>query len=454
MNIQERCKHQLAYFQNGQTSDIQKRIILLKRLKIEIKRKESAIYEALYQDFGKPEFEAYMTEIGMVYSEINYMINHIAFHHHKKWKLASLLHFPSSAYTIREAYGVVLIIAPWNYPFQLALTPLIGAVACGNCVVLKPSELSSHTAQIIEDIVRAVFDQRHVSVMQGDACVTSEILKYPFDYIFFTGSERVAKIVMAAASKHLTPLTLELGGKSPCIVDESANIKLAAKRIVWGKFINAGQTCIAPDYIYVHASKEIELIAYMKHYIHKLYPSKREGKDLAKIINQHHLLRIISYLDDAMIVEGGTFDEEELCIAPTILRGVSWNSNCMKDEIFGPILPILTYERLEDVIHILKPKPKPLACYIFSTNETYIDMLQLNLFFGGGCINDTIVHFANASLPFGGVGSSGMGAYHGKESLNTFSHQKAILRKSNLLDIPLRYPPFKKQLYIIKKIMR
>lgn len=426
----------------------------LKKLLYNIQKSEDLIVKALYDDFQKPEFEAVLTETNYVISELKDVIKNI-----NKWAkpervFPSLLNFPSSDYIYKEPYGEVLIIAPWNYPFQLALCPLIAAVAAGNRVVLKPSELTPHTSAIIAKIIEKTFHVNHVEVYEGGVEVSNKLLAQRWDYIFFTGSVAVGKIVAKAAAENLTPVTLELGGKNPCIVDETANLKLAAKRIVWGKFINAGQTCIAPDYILIQKNMKVNFISYLIEEIIKAYGKKIDkSPDFARIINTKNWYRLTSMIQDEHVLFGGESDANKLYISPTLLEEPDLDSPVMKEEIFGPILPILVYENESDIDKIVSRYEKPLSFYIFSENNSFTKKLISKYSFGGGCINDTVVHFSNNRLPFGGVGHSGIGAYHGKRSFDTFSHHKAIVKKGNWLDLPMRYAPYKDKLASIKRIL-
>ena len=453
-DMKEKIAKQRIYFDKGQTKELEFRLGQLMVLRQAIMDYEKQILTALKKDLNKSPFEAYSTEIGIVLDEITYVIKHLPKWAKRKCVKTSIAQFLSVGYTYSEPYGVTLIISPWNYPFQLAMAPLIGAIAAGNCSIIKPSEFSVYTSQVIENLIRENFAEDYISVITGGQETSESLLREKFDYIFFTGSVQVGKVVMEAASKHLTPVTLELGGKSPCIVDETANINLAAKRIVWGKFLNAGQTCVAPDYVLVHSSVKDELVAKMKKYIIKFYgmdPSR--NPKYPKIINQKHFKRQISLLKDGHIIFGGQCRPETKQISPTIMDQVTWDSKIMQEEIFGPLLPILTFNHLGEAITAVNKRPKPLALYYFSKDKMRQRNIIQNISFGGGCINDTIVHLATPYMPFGGVGESGMGSYHGKGSFDTFSHQKSILKKSNLLDIPLRYPPFKDSLELLKKIM-
>lgn len=435
--------------------ELVKRKEKLQDLKRVIKKYEDEILEVLKKDLNKSFFEGYETEVGIVLEEINYTLKHL-----NKWVKAKrvktpIFHFPATSYIYQEAYGKVLIMSPWNYPFQLTIAPLVGAIAAGNRVVVKPSEYSNNTASIIEKILNEVFSQDEVKVVRGGRAVNQDLLKQKYDYIFFTGSPTVGKIVMEAAAKHLTPVTLELGGKSPCIVDNSAKVKLAAKRIVWGKFLNAGQTCVAPDYLLVHQDIKDELVKEMIDYIKEFYGnSPIDNPDYPKIINKKHFERINRLIENEDIITGGNYNEQTMKIAPTILDKINWQSPVMQEEIFGPVLPIMEFDNLNQVIEMIGAQPKSLALYFFTTSKENEKKILSNISFGGGCINDTIIHLSNSNLPFGGVGNSGMGQYHGKASFDTFSHPKSIIKKSNLIDIYLRYPPFKNHLKLLKKFLK
>lgn len=415
---------------------------------------EEAIVSALHIDFKKPEFEAIATETSYVISDLKNTIKNIHKWAKPKRVLPSLLNFPSSDYIYSEPYGKVLIIAPWNYPFQLALCPLIAAVAAGNQVVVKPSELTPNTGSIIQKIISEVFEKNHVEVIEGGVEITQELLSQRWDYIFFTGSVAVGKIVAKAAAEHLTPTTLELGGKNPCIVDENCDVVLTAKRIVWGKFINAGQTCIAPDYLLVHHKIKAALIEALKQQIILAYGQNPElSPDFARIINKKNWLRLTSFLENETILHGGQTNPADFYIAPTLLDAPLLESKVMQNEIFGPILPILSYQNEDDIETVISKYEKPLSLYVFSNNIKWAKKIVTKYSFGGGCINDTVIHFSNNRLPFGGVGNSGIGAYHGKLSFDTFSHQKAIVNKGLWLDLPMRYAPYKNKINQLKKIL-
>lgn len=453
--IESLIKAQKKYFMNGHTRDIDKRIAQLKKLRTFIQVNEEAILNALREDLGKPHFEGYATEVGYVLESISHFVKHL-----KGWakdeKVKAPIHqIPATSYIRYEPYGVVAVIAPFNYPFQLLIEPMIGAIAAGNTVIVKPSEYAEKTALIIQKLVKECFQTEYVAVVTGGKEMTSELIHAPLDYIFFTGSVPVGKIVMKAAAERLTPITLELGGKSPTIVHKDANVKVAAKRIAWGKFINTGQTCIAPDYVYVHESIRSDFLNELALAIQQFYGhDPLVSEDYGKIINERHYDRLINLLDPDKVVIGGQTDRETLYIAPTVMADVGWEDAVMQDEIFGPILPVLTYTNLNDILNLMAEKPKPLALYLFSESDVIHTHVMEKVQFGGGCINDTLTHIANPNMPFGGVGGSGMGHYHGYDSFLTFSHKKAIHKKSTRIEHGLVFPPYRHKLQLIKKILK
>lgn len=453
--IQSLVQRQKAFFKTGQTKDAQFRKTQLDTLQRAIGENQEKILKALQQDLSKSAYEGYLTEVGIVRDEIRFIKKHLL-----KWTKARrvrthLFQFPGSSYIYAEPYGVSLIISPWNYPFQLVIGPLIGSIAAGNCTVVKPSEHAPRTAGIFSEIISNNFQRDYIAAIEGEAEVSQALLEEDFDYIFFTGSAAVGKLVMQAAARHLTPVTLELGGKSPCIVDRDVDLNLTAKRIVSGKFINAGQTCIAPDYLLVHREIKRELLERIKFFIHQFYGDDPQlSPDYPRIVNEKHFLRLKRLLHTGTVIFGGHCDRQSLYIAPTLLDDIAWDDPIMQDEIFGPILPVLTYDDLADAVSRVKDLPQPLALYYFSNNRQNGEKIIREISFGGGCINDTLLHFANPHLPFGGVGSSGIGSYHGKKSFEAFSHQKSILKRSFRLDAPLRYPPYGNKLRILKRIMR
>ncbi|MCT4699845.1 aldehyde dehydrogenase [Tenacibaculum haliotis] len=455
MDISQLVKSQKNFFKTQQTKDISFRRNALKKLQKELIKREKDIVSALYNDFKKSEYEALMTETSIVLAELKMTIKNIYSWSKPKRVLPSLLNFPSSAKIHSEPYGTVLIIAPWNYPHQLAFAPLLGAIAAGNNVVLKPSELTPHVSKITKEIIEAVFDKNHVAIVEGGVAVSQKLLAQRWDYIFFTGSVPVGKIVAKAAAEYLTPVTLELGGKSPCIIDETANIKLAAKRLVWGKFINGGQTCIAPDYLLIHTSVKEKFINYFKQEIINAYGENPEAStDYPRIVNTKNFDRLALMLENENCVIGGQTNRTENYIAPTLIDEPSLDSEVMKGEIFGPILPLISYETEEEFDAIIAKYDKPLALYVFTTRNNFAKKMIAKYSFGGGTINDTTVHFANHRLPFGGVGESGIGGYHGKKTFDTFSHKKGVVTRGNWLDVPTRYAPYKGKLKQLKFLMK
>jgi aldehyde dehydrogenase (NAD+) len=436
-------------------TDLNYRKQALVKLLLTVQKNENEIIQALYDDFKKPAFEAVATETSYIVSELEYTIKNL-----KKWAkpqrvLPSFLNFPSSDYLYKEPYGKVLILAPWNYPYQLALAPLIAAVAAGNQVVVKPSELAENTSRVIAKIIAASFEEQHVKCILGGVEVSQNLLSQRWDYIFFTGSVAVGKIVAKAAAVHLTPVTLELGGKNPCIIDETADLKLAAKRIVWGKFLNAGQTCIAPDYLLVHQSIKLAFTGFLKEEITLAYgENPQDSPDYPRIINKKNWNRQLQLLENQNVIFGGQSAVSDFYLAPTLIDEPSLDSLVMQEEIFGPILPIVSYNSVSDLEKIILSYEKPLSLYVFTNNKVFADKIIRRFSFGGGCINDTVIHFANKRLPFGGVGYSGIGAYHGERSFTVFSHQKAIVKKANWLDIPTRYAPYQGKLSSLKKMLK
>lgn len=435
---------QRKFFRTNITKDVSFRQRNLNKLYKAITVYEERILEALKKDLNKSSFEGYMTEIGMVLNEISYFKKNIKSLAKVTPVKTPLAQFPAKSFIISEPYGLILVMAPWNYPFQLSMAPLVGAIAAGNCCIVKPSPDAPYTSRVIADMIKEYFPPEYITVVEGGINVSDELLEEKFDYIFYTGSTRVGKIIMEKAAKHLTPVSLELGGKSPCIIDKTANLKLAAKRIVFGKFLNAGQTCVAPDYVYVHKNNKEQLVEYLVFYIKQLFGSNPlENKDFPKIINERHYSRLLDLIEDEDIIIGGR-GNDKLQIEPTIIDNITKDSKVMKEEIFGPILPILTYNNLKEVADYVTSNPKPLALYLFTENKKIERYILSNLSFGGGCVNDTIIHLATHSMGFGGVGESGMGSYHGKDSFDTFSHKKSIVKKSNLIDLPMRYTPYTK----------
>ncbi|NTW21465.1 MAG: aldehyde dehydrogenase, partial [Nostocales cyanobacterium W4_Combined_metabat2_030] len=439
--------------QTGKTKDLAFRIAQLQILKQLVMENKPAIIQALKSDLHKPEFETYATEIG-VNKEIDYALKHI--NNWTKPKKAAVPWdlFSYSAKIYPEPLGVILIIGPWNYPFQLIISPLVGAIASGNCTIIKPSEFAPHTSNLISELIHKYFSPEYITVIPGSVETSQQLLAEKFDHIFFTGGTAIGKIVMAAAAKHLTPVTLELGGKSPCIIDTDINLEHTAKRITWGKFINAGQTCIAPDYLLVDQKIKPDLINALKKYLQEFYgENPATSPDYARIIHQKHFHRLTNLLKCGKVIIGGETKPEELYIAPTLLDNVSLEDAVMQDEIFGPILPIIEYTDINEAITLINSRPKPLALYLFSQNKNLQKRILQETSSGGVCINDTVMQVAVSSLPFGGVGDSGMGSYHGKASFNTFSHYKSVLQNSLPWDIDWRYAPYQGKLSLLKKII-
>lgn len=436
---------QRKYFSTGSTLNVNTRIAALTKLKDSIIKHETEIQEALRRDLGKSNFESYMCETGLVLSEISYMLRHIRSFAREKTVLTPLAQFHSRSYKKPSPYGVVLIMSPWNYPFLLTLDPLVDAIAAGNTIVLKPSAYSPYTSEIIRRIISDCFDRQYVAVVTGGRSENTCLLKEHFDYIFFTGSQSVGREVMKHAAEYLTPVTLELGGKSPCIVEKTANLKLAARRIVFGKYLNCGQTCVAPDYIYCDRSVKDRLIKEIKKQIQKQYGKQPlERDDYGKIINKKHFNRVQNLIDKNKVIWGGKADPSTLRIEPTVLDNVTFGDAVMQEEIFGPVMPILTFDSLDEAIRNINSMPHPLALYIFTGDRPAAGKVMSRCGFGGGCINDTIIHLATSEMGFGGFGQSGMGSYHGKDGFDTFTHHKSIVDKKTWLDLPMRYQPYKK----------
>ena len=441
--IQALLGRQRAYFAGGGTLPVPARIRALERLEQALLAHEEDLYQALRADLGKSRMESYLCEVGLTLSELRYVRRHVKAWSRRRPALPSLAQLPGRCFLQPEPYGVVLILSPWNYPVLLTLEPLIGALAAGNCAVVKPSAYSPNTSAVLSALIEEALPQEHAAVIQGGRQENQALLGQKFDYIFFTGSVSVGREVMTQAAVHLTPVTLELGGKSPCIVDGTADLALAARRIVFGKFLNCGQTCVAPDYLLVQREKKDALLAQIAREIVRMYGEHPlESPDYGKIINEKHFRRLLGLLDSDKLVLGGERDPAALRIAPTILDNVTGEEPVMQEEIFGPILPVLPVDSLEEAISFVRERPRPLALYLFTSSREAERRVFSQLSFGGGCVNDTILHLASSHLPFGGVGDSGMGAYHGKYSFLTFSHEKGILKTSTRLDVPLRYPPY------------
>ncbi|WP_339272183.1 aldehyde dehydrogenase [Paenibacillus sp. FSL W8-0426] len=455
--VEEILELQQQFYRSGSTRSPEARIERLIWLKDAIRKYEKPLTEALYQDLGKSEFESYTTEIGFMLDSISHTIRNVKRWAKPKKVKTQLALIGSKSYIIPEPYGSVLIIGPFNYPFQLLIEPLVGAIAAGNTAVLKASEHTPAVSAVVRDIITSVFEPGYVQVIEGAKDTTTALIHAKFDYIFFTGSVPVGKIVMEAAAKNLIPVTLELGGKSPVIVDEHADLKVAAQRIMWGKLLNTGQTCIAPDYLLVHERVKQTLIEEMKAAVHSFYGSDvRHNRDYGRIVNEAHFKRLSHMIerDKANLIFGGQTDEADRFISPTLLDVESWEAASMEDEIFGPILPIISYHDIDEAIAGILKLPKPLALYLFTSDKQVQKKVLQEVSFGGGCINDTITHVANPRLPFGGVGNSGIGGYHGRYSFETFSHMKSILRKSTRLNLPILYPPYAGKLQTIKRLLK
>ncbi|WKA53698.1 aldehyde dehydrogenase [Planococcus shixiaomingii] len=457
VDVEQMIEEQHDYFYTGATKSADFRIKQLDRLREVISAHQEGVMDALKQDLGKGEFEAYATEIGFVLDSITSMTKNI-----KEWmepeKVKTPIHLqPAKSFIVREPYGSVLIIGPFNYPFQLVMEPLIGAIIGGNCAVVKPSEATPNVAAVIRSIIEEAFPPYYVRVVEGEKEEVTALIHASFDYIFFTGSVNVGKVIMKAAAEKLTPITLELGGKSPVIVDQTANVDLAAKRIAWGKLMNTGQTCVAPDYICVHESVKDEFMKKLQTAIVSFYgQDAQKSPDYGRIVNERHFDRLVDVIrkENEQIVYGGTLDRENLYIEPVILEDIDWNSPSMEDELFGPILPVMTYTDLPLLLSQIRKLPKPLSAYLFSENERAIQFFLDKLPFGGGCINDTVSHVASSYLPFGGIGSSGVNSYHGKASFETFTHGKSILKRSTKFSTDLLYPPYKRKVKLVKTVLK
>jgi aldehyde dehydrogenase (NAD+) len=442
MEVSELIQAQKAFFQSGQTLAVSVRTAALKRLRSEIETREEAILEALREDLGKSRFEGYMSEVGMVLDELTFMRKNLARLAAPQRVRTPLAQFSARSYKLPSPYGCALIMSPWNYPFYLSITPMVDALAAGNTVLIKPSAYSPATSAIVEELVRECFPPEYVAVVTGGRAVNQSLLDQPFDYIFFTGSKTVGRLVMEKAAVHLTPFTLELGGKSPCIVDRSADLKTAAARIVFGKFLNVGQTCVAPDYLIVHEEVKDEFLKLLETEIRKQYGQHPlENADYGRIISEKHFERLLGLLEGGTIYAGGQHDGSRR-MEPTVITDVTLDSPIMQEEIFGPLLPVLTFCETAEVYPIVAANPTPLAFYLFTTDKQQEHELSQRISFGGGCINDTIIHLATTEMGFGGVGESGMGSYHGKAGFDTFTHYKSMVNKANWIDLKMRYQPY------------
>ena len=453
-SLQALLKSQQLFFAGGKSRGLLFRKEALKKLRSAILMHEEELYEALHKDLHKSPFESYATEIGFVLDELRFHLKKLHKWVKPKRVSSSIVSFPARGYKTNEPLGTVLIIAPWNYPFQLMIAPLIGAISAGNTVIIKPSEIAENTALVIEKIINSSFEKEYIHVVTGGVEVSQALLKLRFDHIFFTGSSRVGKIVMQSAAKQMIPVTLELGGKSPCIVDETAPLKLTARRIVWGKMLNAGQTCIAPDYLYVHEKIKEPLMKAIVAAIKKAYgEDARKSPDFPRIITRANMERLVAMLDGAKITYGGHYDMDEKYFEPTILDEANFDLPVMQQEIFGPVLPVLSFRDPEEIVSRVNARPRPLALYIFSKSHSFQKKIISSIPAGGVTVNDTLMHIASNKLPFGGVGNSGMGKYHGYFSFETFSNAKPVVYRGTWLDIPIRYAPYGKKLKIIKYLM-
>ena len=443
MNIESTVAAQRAYFAQGETLDVAFRKDALRRLRETILSHEAQINAALQQDLGKSPSESYMCEVGMTLSELSYTLGHVDRWASRQSVLTPLAQFHARSFTVHNPYGVVLIMSPWNYPFMLTMEPLIGALAAGNCALLKPSAYAPATSAVIREIVSACFPPEYVAVVEGGRKENQALLEQRFDYIFFTGGVTVGREVMRKAAEHLTPVSLELGGKSPCIVDSTAKLDLAAKRLAFGKLLNCGQTCVAPDYLLIDRRVKDDFIALLKKHIAAMAGENAlANAQYVHMINRKHYDRVMGLIDPAKVVLGGQGDPETLRIQPTIMDGVTADDAIMQEEIFGPVLPVIAYDSLDEAVGFINSREHPLALYLFSEDKRTQERFLKSVPFGGGCINDTIIHLATSRMGFGGVGNSGMGSYHGKKSFDTFSHEKSIVDKSTWMDLPVRYMPY------------
>lgn len=453
MNYFEILQKQKSFFNSHKTKDLSFRKEQLKKLKTLVKNNEKLFYEAIYKDFNKSEFDTFATEISFVYKDIDFYLKNLNSLAKPKSVTTNIVNQLGSSKIISEPLGNCLVIGAWNYPYQLTLTPVIAAIAAGNTCMIKPSELPENTMKAMAKLINENFGEEFLYVVEGGVEETTEILKLRFDKIFFTGSPRVGKIVYKAAAEHLTPVTLELGGKSPAFIAESADLEVTARRIVWGKFINAGQTCVAPDYLYVHENIKAKFLEILIAEIKKRNYNEN-AEHYCKIINDRNFDRLYNMIDREKMVFGGETNREKRYISPTVLDNVTWEDSIMQEEIFGPILPILIYKNFEDAVQKVIEGEKPLSAYLFSNNSKEQQLFSEKLSFGGGCINDTLMHLSNDNFPFGGVGNSGIGNYHGKYGFEAFSHLKAVLHKSNYLEPELKYPPYSEgKLKILKKLL-
>ena len=443
MQTEALIKKQREFFRSGKTLDVRYRIQALDRLEQAVIKYEEKLYGALKADLGKSRTESYMCEVGLILSELRYVRKHVQSWSRDRRVLTPLAQFHAKSFTVQEPYGIVLVMSPWNYPALLTLEPLIGALAAGNCCVIKPSAYSAATSRVIGQLICEAFSEEYAAVVEGGRKENQSLLEQRFDYIFFTGGVNIGRLVMEKASAHLTPVTLELGGKSPCIIDHTANLKLAARRLVFGKYLNCGQTCVAPDYVLLVQSVRDEFLEDVKKEIRKQYGKHPlQNPSYGKMVNQKHFERVLGLIDPRKLVCGGESNIETLQIAPTVLDGVTEDDAVMQEEIFGPLMPLLTVNNMEEAYEFVRKRPKPLALYIFTSDKQTEELFLRQAPFGGGCVNDTVIHLATSYMGFGGVGSSGMGSYHGRKSFETFSHEKSIVKKYTWPDLPMRYQPY------------
>ncbi len=443
MQTEALMEKQRSFFDSGKTLDISFRVRALDRLEQSLLACEDRLYAALRKDLGKSRAEAYMCEVGLTLSELRYMKKHVRSFSRSRRVRTPLAQFHAKSFTVQEPYGVVLIMSPWNYPVLLTLEPLIGAIAAGNCCVIKPSAYAPATSSVLTRMLSEAYEEGYVAAVEGGRRENEHLLEQKFDYIFFTGGVKVGKLVMEKASVHLTPVTLELGGKSPCIIDHTADLRTAARRLVFGKYLNCGQTCVAPDYVLVDAQVQRELLACICREIRKQYGEQPLQNDAyGKMINRKHFDRVLGLIDREKLVCGGEYKEDTLQIAPTVLGDVTEEDAVMQEEIFGPVLPVLPVASMEEAYAFVKRRPRPLALYLFTADRKTEDRFLRDVSFGGGCVNDTVIHLATSRMGFGGVGNSGMGSYHGRKSFETFSHEKSMVKKYNWLDLPMRYQPY------------
>lgn len=443
MDIQKLLKNQRRFFESGKTLELSFRKTALSRLHRAIKAHEGEICQAMGRDLGKSSMETYMCEVGLSLSELRHVSKHLERWASDRRAVTNLANFPAQSFSVQEPYGVALIMSPWNYPFLLTIEPLIGAIAAGNCCILKPSAYSPSVSAVLALIIEECFPKRYVAVVEGGRAENAALLEQRFDYIFFTGSVSVGKLVMEKASKYLTPVSLELGGKSPCIVDRTADLKLAARRIAFGKYLNCGQTCVAPDYLLIHEEVKREFLRLFAREVRRMYGEEPlKNKDYGRIVNKKHFERIMGLIDWNKVILGGKADPETLRLEPTVLDGVTASDAVMGEEIFGPILPVIGFRDIREAERFVREREKPLALYLFTADRAVERRFLRHVSFGGGCVNDTVIHLATSELGFGGVGNSGMGSYHGRRSFETFSHEKSIVKKSVRLDVPVRYQPY------------